>query len=54
MRIGRAIIAPVVLALGTTGLILAASAAPVAAAQAPAAHGHSTISTAEHNLRYHA
>jgi len=37
MRIRQAII-PVILALGVAGSILAGSAAPAAAAQAPAAH----------------
>lgn len=38
MRIGRAIIVPAILALSAAGSILAASAAPAAAAQGPAAH----------------
>jgi hypothetical protein len=38
MRVGRAIIIPAILALGAAGSILAGSAAPVMAAQAPIAH----------------
>ena len=38
MRIGKTIIIPAILALTTAGSILAGSAVPVAAAQAPAAH----------------
>ena len=37
MRIGRVII-PAIVALGAAGSILAASAAPVVSAQAPAVH----------------
>jgi len=37
MRIGRTIIMPAILALGLAGSILAGSAAPAVAAQAPAA-----------------
>jgi hypothetical protein len=37
MRIRRAVIIPAILALGAAGSILAGSAAPVVAAQAPAA-----------------
>jgi len=38
MRIGRAIIISAILAFGAAGPILAGSAAPAAAAQAPSAH----------------
>jgi hypothetical protein len=38
MRIKKAIIVPAILALGAAGAILAGSATPVVAAQAPAAH----------------
>jgi hypothetical protein len=38
MRIKQAIIIPAILALGAAGSILASSAAPVAAAQAPSVH----------------
>ena len=38
MRIKRAIIIPVILALSATGSILAGSAVPGAAAQAPSVH----------------
>jgi hypothetical protein len=38
MRIGRAIIIPAILALSAAGSILAGSAVPVAAAQAPSVH----------------
>jgi hypothetical protein len=45
MRIGRAIIIPAIVALGLAGSILASSAAPAVAAQAPAAHAMSTPHT---------
>jgi hypothetical protein len=38
MRVKRTIIIPAILALAAAGSILAASAAPVAAAQAPSSH----------------
>jgi hypothetical protein len=38
MRIGRKIIVPAILALGASGAILASSATPVLAAQAPTVH----------------
>jgi hypothetical protein len=38
MRIRKAVIVPAILALGVAGSILAGSTAPVAVAQAPAAH----------------
>jgi hypothetical protein len=38
MRIRRTVIIPFILALGAAGSILTGSAAPVAAAHAPAAH----------------
>ena len=38
MRIKRTVIIPVILALGAFGSILAGSAVPAAAAQAPASH----------------
>jgi hypothetical protein len=38
MRIRRAVIIPAILALGAAGSILAGSAAPAVAAQAPSAH----------------
>lgn len=53
MRIGRAFFVPVVLALTTAAAILAGSAAPVAAAQAPAAHAHSSSSGPRPEVRYH-
>jgi hypothetical protein len=52
MRIRRAIIIPVILALGAAGSILAGSAVPVAAAQAPIAHVLSTASSASPNVYY--
>ncbi len=53
MRIGRAIIIPVILALGTAGSILAGSAVPAAAAQAPTAHVQSTASYARPLMHFH-
>jgi hypothetical protein len=38
MRIKRAVIIPVILALSAAGSVLASSAVPAAAAQAPCAH----------------
>ena len=46
MRIGRTIIIPAILALSAAGSILAGSAVPVAAAQAPTVHVLSTASSA--------
>jgi len=46
MRIGRAIIIPAILALSAAGSILAGSAVPAAAAQAPSAHVLSVASSA--------
>jgi len=40
MRIGRALITPAILVLGTAGVILAGSAVPATGAMAPAAHVH--------------
>jgi hypothetical protein len=48
MRIRQAII-PVILALGAAGSILSASAVPVVAAQAPAAHA---LATSSHVVPY--
>lgn len=42
MRVKRAILIPVILALTTAGSVLAGSAVPAGAAQAPAAHVLST------------
>jgi hypothetical protein len=53
MRIRRAII-PVILALGAAGSILAGSAAPAAAAQAPAVHVLSPAHSAVPQMYYHA
>jgi hypothetical protein len=52
MRIRRAVIIPAILALGAVGSILAGSAAPVVAAQAPAAHVLATGSAAPDILYY--
>ncbi len=46
MRIRRAVIIPVILALSAAGSILAGSAVPAAAAQAPSAHVLSVSSSA--------
>lgn len=53
MRIGRAIIIPVVLALGAAGSILASSAATASAAQASTAPGQVTSSLVQPALHYH-
>ena len=53
MRIGRVII-PAILALGAAGSILAGSAVPVVAAQAPAAHVLAATSSASPNTLYYA
>jgi hypothetical protein len=53
MRIRRAIIIPAILALGAAGSILAGSAVPVAAAQAPSAYVLSTASSASPYIWYH-
>jgi hypothetical protein len=52
MRIGRAIIIPALLALGAAGSIAAASAAPMAAAQAPSAHVLSMAPSGSINTPY--
>lgn len=52
MRIKRAIIIPAILTLSATGLILAGSAAPAIAAQAPAAQAL-TASSSGPNFYYH-
>ncbi len=53
MRIRRAVIIPAMLALGAAGSILAGSAAPVAAAQAPSAHVLAAASSASPNILYY-
>jgi hypothetical protein len=53
MRIGRAIIIPAILALSVSGSILASSAAPAVAAQAPTAHVLSVSSYAGPHTYYH-
>jgi hypothetical protein len=53
MRIGRATVISVLLALGAAGSILAGSAAPVAAAQASAAHAPSASSNIRPHMHYH-
>jgi hypothetical protein len=52
MRIRRTIIIPAILALSAAGSILAGSAAPVAAAQAPTAQVLATTTTPWH-IYYH-
>jgi hypothetical protein len=52
MRIRRAII-PAILSLGAAGVILVGSAAPTAAAQAPAAHAPVAASSAHSGVLYH-
>jgi hypothetical protein len=54
MRIGRAIIIPVILALGASGSILVASIAPAAATQAPNMHVHPTVQHVGSRMLYHA
>jgi len=53
MRIKRAIIISAILALGAAGSILAGSAIPAAAAQAPGAHAVSVTSSVHHGFYYH-
>ena len=52
MRIRRTIIIPAILALSAAGSILAGSAVPVAAAQAPSAHVLSAASSASPHVYY--
>ncbi len=53
MRIGRTIIIRTILALGAAGTILAGSAVPAVAAQAPGAHALPTASSANYKVFYH-
>jgi len=53
MRLRRAIIIPAILALSAAGSILAGSAVPAVAAQAPSAHVVSTASSASPCTYYH-
>lgn len=53
MRIRRVIIIPAILALSAAGSILAGSAVPVAAAQAPSAHVLVAASSASPSTFYH-
>lgn len=53
MRMKRAIIISAILALGAAGSILAGSAVPAAAAQAPSAHGVSAASSVHKGFYYH-
>jgi hypothetical protein len=53
MRIGRAIIIPAILALGVAGSILAGSAVPVAAVDAPSVHVQSVASPGGTCVYYH-
>jgi len=54
MRIGRAIIIPVILALGASGSILVASAASAAPSQAPSMHAHPSVQHVGSRMLYHA
>ena len=53
MRIGRAIIIPVILAFSAAGSIAAAAAAPVAAVAAPAAHAQQVTANGAPRMHYH-
>ena len=53
MPIRRAIIIPAILALSAAGSILAGSAVPVAAAQAPSAHVLAAASSQQPGFPYH-
>jgi hypothetical protein len=53
MHLKRAIIIPAILTLSATGSILAGSAAPVIAAQAPAAQVLAASSSSGPNFYYH-
>jgi hypothetical protein len=53
MRFGRAIIIPAIIALSAAGSILAGSAMPVAAVQAPAAHVQHAPQSMRPLIRYH-
>ena len=53
MRIRRAIIVPVILALGVTGSILSGSAMAAAAAHAPSVQVHATANSMKPNMYYH-
>jgi hypothetical protein len=53
MSIGRSIIIPVILALTTTGSILAGAASPASAAQASAGYAHSITIHTSPDIRYH-
>jgi hypothetical protein len=52
MPVRRAIIIPIILALGAAGSILAGSAVPVAAAQAPSAHVLTTTHSASPDVYF--
>lgn len=54
MSIRRTIIVPAILALAAAGSILAGSAVPVAAAQAPSAHALASASTATPDVLFYA
>jgi hypothetical protein len=53
MRIKVAIVIPAILALGAAGSILAGSATPVVAAQAPSAHVLAASSASNPHIYYH-
>ena len=52
MRIGRAIIIPVILALGVAGSTLSGSAMSAATGHAPSAHVHTVAVSANSNIYY--
>ena len=53
MRIRRTVIIPAILALSAAGSILAGSAVPVVAAQAPSAYVLSAASSSSPHVYYH-
>jgi hypothetical protein len=53
MRLRRAIIIPAIVTLSAAGSILAGSALPVAAAQAPAAHVQHTTQSLRPLMHFH-
>lgn len=53
MRIGRAFIIPAILALGVAGSALVGSAIPVAAANVPVIHAHTTGLSTGTNMYHH-
>jgi hypothetical protein len=53
MRIGRAIIIPVILALGVAGSVLSGSAMAAAARHAPSVHAQAAAASAKPHMYYH-